>query len=245
MWCGVDLHIHTVLSACADWEMTPKNIVKRAKEMDIKIIAITDHNTAKNVKACIKVGRKEGILVIPGIEVQTKEEVHMVALFPSEENVEGFERWLKDRLPRAKNDEGLFGIQVVVDEEDNVIEIDERLLQVSAKVSVEDVALKAKECGGIAYPAHMDREYGGIISVLGFIPPDLPFKVGEITYHADLTSLLRKHPELRDYVILVSSDAHFLSSIKGARTAVDLVEISPASLIKAIQDKRRVKTCLN
>ncbi len=245
MWYGVDLHIHTVLSACADWEMTPKNIVKKAKEVGLKIIAITDHNTTKNVKPCIKLGEREGILVIPGIEIQTQEEVHIIALFPSERNAKEFERWLQDRLPKAKNDEDLFGIQVVVDEEDNVIEIDERLLQTSAKASVEEIALKARDYEGIAYPAHMDREFGSIISVLGFIPPEFPFKVGELSYHADLILFLEKHPELKDYVILISSDAHFLSSIKGARTVVDLVEISPASLIKAIQDKRRVKTCLS
>ncbi|MBC7336744.1 MAG: PHP domain-containing protein, partial [Clostridia bacterium] len=127
-WFKAELHVHTVLSACADWEMTPKNIVRRAKEVGVEVLAITDHNTAKNVGACIRAGQREGILVIPGIEVQTKEEVHIISLFPSGEMVLRFEEWLKEFIPNLKNNEEIFGVQVVVDEDDNVVEVDERLL---------------------------------------------------------------------------------------------------------------------
>lgn len=240
-WFKAELHVHTVLSACADWEMTPKNIVRRAKEVGVEVVAITDHNTAKNVGACIRAGQREGILVIPGIEVQTREEVHIVSLFPTEEMVLIFEEWLKNFIPNLKNNEEIFGVQVVVDEDDNVIEIDERLLQISADVSIEDVVHKVKELGGIAYPAHVNREFCGIIPVLGFIPQDLPFKIVEINSCYDVPIFLRKYPELSEYVVIVSSDAHFLSSIGNGRTFVFLNNLSSIDLIRAIQDKRRVK----
>jgi len=241
MWYKADLHVHTVLSACADWEMTPTNIVHRAKEVGLNILAITDHNTVKNVGAGIRVGQRENILVIPGVEIQTKEEVHIIALFPSEEKALAFEEWLKPLLPNLNNDEDLFGVQVVVDEEDNVVEIDKRLLQISANASIEEVMLKVKQLDGVAYPAHINRDFCGIIPTLGFIPPDLPFKILEINHNTDLSSFLKTHPELNDYVILISSDAHFLSSIGNSRTAIYLRNLSSSELIEAIQDKRRVK----
>ncbi|MBC7332612.1 MAG: PHP domain-containing protein [Synergistetes bacterium] len=240
-WFKAELHVHTVLSACADWEMTPKNIVRRAKEVGVEVLAITDHNTAKNVGACIRAGQREGILVIPGIEVQTKEEVHIISLFPSGEMVLRFEEWLKEFIPNLKNNEEIFGVQVVVDEDDNVVEVDERLLQISANVSIEDVVQKSKELGGIAYPAHANREFCGIIPVLGFVPPEFPFKVIEISPYCDVSLFLKEHPELNDYAIIISSDAHLLSSIGDGRTLVYLNDISSDELIKAIQDKRRVK----
>ncbi|MDK2872188.1 MAG: 3,5-nucleoside bisphosphate phosphatase [bacterium] len=241
MWLKAELHVHTVLSACADWEMTPRNIIRRAKEVGVKVVAITDHNTAKNVRPCVKIGEKEGILVVPGIEVQTKEEVHMVCLFPSEETAIGFENWLQKFLPNLTNNEEIFGDQVVVDEDDNVIEIDKRLLQVSANVSIESVVEKVIEFKGVAYPAHVNREYCGIIPVLGFIPPNLPFKVAEISSSMNVSSFLKEHPELGDYVLIVSSDAHFLSSIGKSRTLVNLDKLRTDNLLEAIQDKRRVK----
>lgn len=243
MWVKADLHVHTVLSACADWEMTPKNIIHRAKEVDLKVLAITDHNTSKNVGPCIRIGEKEGILVVPGIEVQTREEVHIVCLFPSEDMIIRFEKWLQRFLPNLTNNEEIFGDQVVVDEDDNVIEIDRRLLQVSVDLSIESIIEKVKEFKGIAYPAHVNREYCGIIPVLGFIPPTLPFKIVEIGPSTDISLFLKEHPELSEYVIIVSSDAHFLSSIGRSRTLIDLQELKTNDLLEAIQDKRRVKIC--
>ncbi|MCX8128163.1 MAG: PHP domain-containing protein [Synergistetes bacterium] len=240
-WFKAELHIHTVLSACADWEMTPRNIILKAKEVGVEVLAITDHNSAKNVGACIRAGQRENILVIPGIEVQTQEEVHIVSLFPTEEMVLSFEEWLKEYIPNLINNEEIFGVQVVVDEEDNVIEIDKRLLQISARVSIEDVVQKTRELRGIAYPAHVNREFCGIIPVLGFVPQDFPFKILEIGHSTDISSFLSEHPEFSEHVIIVSSDAHFLDSIGKGRTLVCLDRLDPYNLIEAIQDKRRVK----
>lgn len=241
MWVKAELHVHTVLSACADWEMTPRNIVRRAKETDVKVLAITDHNTAKNVGPCIRIGEEEGILVVPGIEVQTREEVHVVCLFPSEDMALIFEEWFQKFLPNLMNNEEIFGVQVVVDEDDNVVDIDKRLLQVSADISIESVIEKVKELKGVAYPAHVNREYCGIIPVLGFIPPNLPFKIVEVNASTDVSSFLKEHPELSEHVLIVSSDAHFLSSIGKGRTLVEIKELRTDDVLEAIKDKRRVK----
>ena len=180
----IDLHIHTVLSPCAEIEMIPPLIVRRAQELGLGIIAITDHNCAANVEAVIAAARGTGIVVLPGMEVQTREEVHMLCLFDTLEQSNAWQAQVTAALPDARNREAFFGAQYVVDDTGDYRYTEERLLATSTTMSVEQVVAGANALEGICLPAHIDRPSFSILSNLGFIPPALPISGVEVSPHA-------------------------------------------------------------
>jgi PHP domain-containing protein len=179
----VDLHIHTVLSPCAEIEMIPPLIIRRAQELDLGIIAITDHNCAANVEAVIAAARGTGIAVLPGMEVQTREEVHMLCLFDTLEQSKAWQDQVTAALPDARNREAFFGAQYVVDDTGDYQYTEERLLATSTTMSVEQVVAGVNALAGICLPAHIDRPSFSILSNLGFIPPALPIAGIELSPH--------------------------------------------------------------
>ena len=180
----VDLHIHTVLSACAEIEMIPPLIVRRAQELGLDVIAITDHNCAANVAATIEAAAHTGVTVLPGMEVQTHEEVHMLCLFDTLEQVEAWNRVIRAELPDTLNNEDFFGAQYVVDASGEYQYTEERLLATSTALSVEQVVAGVNALQGICLPAHVDRPSFSILGNLGFIPPDLPIAGIEVSGRA-------------------------------------------------------------
>jgi PHP family Zn ribbon phosphoesterase len=170
----VDLHIHTVLSPCAEVEMIPPLIVRRAQELGLGMIAIVDHNCAANAQAVIEAAKGTGIAVLPGMEVQTREEVHLLCLFDTLEQAEAWQETVWSALPDQRNREAYFGAQYVVDATGDHLYTEDRLLSASASLSVEQVVAGANALGGICLPAHVDRPSFSILSNLGFIPPGLP-----------------------------------------------------------------------
>src|SRR5664279_1554325 len=123
-----DLHIHTVLSPCGDLEMSPGNIVSAAALKGLDIIGITDHNSTRHCDLVARMGAKKGIYVIQGVEVTTKEEVHCLAFFENTDTLQKFQEFLDASLPEIKNDPSIFGYQVQVDEDENVVYEETRLL---------------------------------------------------------------------------------------------------------------------
>ena len=124
-----DLHIHSSLSPCGDNDMTPNNIVNMAKLNELDIIAITDHNSCKNCAAAIKVGNEVGVTVVPGMELTTSEDIHVVCLFPDLESAEAFDNYVCERLMKFPNEADIFGHQYIMDENDEIIdELDMLLL---------------------------------------------------------------------------------------------------------------------
>ena len=208
-----DLHIHTVLSPCAEIEMIPKLIINKALSKKIDIIAITDHNSAENVKAVIKAATGTEVKIFPGIEVETKEEVHIICIFDDPEKTLELQEMIYRNLPNLKNKEETFGAQLVVNSKGEFIRKNERLLLTATSLSIEDVVKKVKELDGICYPAHIDRPSYSIISNLGFIPPQLNFLAIEISSKADIYDILLNHEELKNYTIISSGDAHRLSEL--------------------------------
>lgn len=180
----VDLHIHTVLSACAEVEMIPPLIVRRAQELGLNVIAITDHNCSANVTATVEAAAHTGITVLPGMEVQTREEVHMLCLFDTVEQVEAWDQVIRAELPDVKNNEDFFGPQYVVDATGEYRYTEERLLSTSTALSVEQVVDGVNALQGVCLPAHVDRPSFSILSNLGFIPPDLAIAGIEVSSHA-------------------------------------------------------------
>ncbi len=208
-----DLHIHTALSPCACNDMTPNNIVNMSLIKGLDVIAITDHNSCRNAQAVIKVGFDKGLRVLPGIEVQTQEEVHLLCLFGDIERAMDFQELLYKTWPYLPNDPRLFGEQLILDDRDNVIGKEDRLLLGSVNMSIEEICYHAIEKEGIVVPAHIDRQSYSIISNLGFIPKTANFTLVEISKDCDFTRLSRKYTYLQNCYPIINSDSHSLGSI--------------------------------
>lgn len=232
---AVDLHIHTALSPCGDEDMTPNNIVNMALLKGLDLIAVTDHNCCANLEAVIDVGRNHGLMVIPGIEVQSKEEVHLICLFKKLAAACEFGSLIYDSLPDIPNNEDLFGRQLILDASDTMVGKVEKLLLSSCAYSVNEIFQMVKERDGICIPAHVDRQGYSIISNLGFIPKGLDVRVIEISKKTEPQAALNKMPFLKGYKTVVSSDAHYLWDISEREHFVEMEYLSPSKLFEALQ----------
>ncbi len=203
-----DLHIHSALSPCGDEDMTPNNIVNMATLVGLDMIAVTDHNSAGNIRAVQEVAKGK-IKVVPGIEVTTAEEVHVLCYFPTVDAAEDMGDYLKKNMSGIKNNPEIFGRQLLMDAEDNITGEEELLLVSAVNLDIYSVQKAVKEREGMFVPAHIDRSSYSVISNLGFLPPDLDIDGIEITEDG-LKSLVKQYS---NYEILTSSDAHYLENI--------------------------------
>lgn len=176
-----DLHIHSCLSPCGDDDMTPCNIVGMAKLIGLDVIALTDHNTCRNAPAVLKAAANVGITALAGMELTTSEDVHIVMLFPSLENALAFNDYVDIKRMRIKNRPDIYGNQLVLDENDGIIGAENDLLIAATEIGVYDTARLAYEYGGVAIPAHIDRDGNGLISMLGAIEKDMNFSTVEFS----------------------------------------------------------------
>ena len=216
-----DLHLHSALSPCGDEDMTPNNIVNMALLKGLDIIALSDHNSAGNLRAVAKAAGSR-LLVIPAIEVESAEEVHIVCYFPSVDRAEQFSEELKAQLPPIENRPDIFGRQLDLNEQDVVTGEEHQLLVCASGLSIEQVFSLTANYGGASVPAHIDRSSSSILSNLGFIPPDLPVSALEITAKGR-AELEQKYAGFR---ILTNSDAHYLEDIAEPEFSLDLEEKS-------------------
>jgi predicted metal-dependent phosphoesterase TrpH len=221
-----DLHIHTCLSPCADLEMSPRKIVSEAKRKGLQVIGICDHNSAENVPAVEKNAAREGITVIGGMEVTTKEEVHILALFGSEASLFSLQDIVQENL-HGTNDEALYGEQVIVNEEEEVLGFSKKLLIGATAITIERLVDLIHERDGLAIAAHVDREGFGIIGQLGFIPEALPLDALEL---ADPSGRHRIAQGNR-LPFITSSDAHKLEDV-GKRSTMFLMEAANTAEIR-------------
>ena len=212
MKLAADLHIHSVLSPCGDDEMTPNNIVNMCCLKELDVISVTDHNSMLNCKAVIELAKANDLLVIPGMEVTTKEEVHVLCYFRDVYKGMEFSELIYDSLPKVYNNEKIFGPQIIMDKDDNYLGKVEKLLISSTFYTINEVYRLVREKGGIMIPAHIDRSSFSILSSLGFIPIDLDIKSVEISNHELIKPICSKF-KLKDYKIMRNSDAHYLKDI--------------------------------
>lgn len=232
-----DFHMHSCLSPCGDNDMTPNNLVGMAKLMGFDMIALTDHNSCKNTPAAVKIGEAMGITVVPGMELCTSEEAHVVCLFPNVERALEFDGYVSERIPDIKNKPEIFGEQLIMDEDDNVIGHEDRLLITSSFIGVNDVKRAAESFGGTAFPAHVNRDSYSVVASLGVIPPECGFTAAEITSDCDFEAFSAMHPELEGLKILTDSDTHYLENFHDPGPWVELPERSAAALIELINGK--------
>ncbi len=234
---AIDFHIHSALSPCADDDMTPNNIVNMAILKGLDIIALTDHNSCKNLPAIMEVGKKQGLMVIPGMEVQTKEEVHILCLFKDLNIAMKFDEIVHNCLPNIANDEEVFGKQLIMNSQDKVIGKESRLLISSCSLSIDDVFSLVRAFGGFCIPAHVDRTAYSIISNLGFIPPSLKIKTVEISKKGNIESIVKRFPYLKDFDYIISSDAHYLWDISEREFFIDIEYMSFTEIKRYICNK--------
>ena len=216
-----DFHIHSCLSPCGDDDMTPANIVGMSTLAGLNIVALTDHNTVKNCPAFFKVAKQHGIIAVAGMELTTSEDIHVVCLFETLEDALGFGDVVDNHRNLIKNKPKIFGRQQILDEEDNLLDEEEYLLINATNISVDEVQQLVASHRGVCYPAHIDREANGIISILGDFPQDYSFNCYEI-YDPDLATVYEKRYNLQSKLRLVGSDAHHLWDIRDAKDFIEL-----------------------
>ncbi len=231
-----DLHIHTALSPCADKSMTPNNIVNMALLKELDVIAVTDHNSAENAGAVLKCAEGTKLTVIPGMELETMEEVHVICLFPDLKASLSMQKVVYDSLPRLPNREDIFGAQFVMDEHDEVVGKIDRMLITASGLSIEEVLRYVGDLGGVAIPAHIDRQSYSIISNLGMVPAHLNIKFLEVSRSFDLEKDRKAFPGVGDYQLVKSSDAHMLGDILEREFFLELKEISSSEIISKLRN---------
>lgn len=209
-----DLHIHSCLSPCADNDITPASIAGFAKLNGIDLIAVTDHNSALNLLAAKKACDAYGVLFVPGIEVNTAEEIHMLTYFKDVKSALEMGRILYEHLPGYPYDPELWGEQLVMNEDDYILETLDKLLSGATSLDIYQVKALCEGLGGIAVPAHADRDSFSILSVLGMVPEDLLFEAIEIQRpEHTLPGYLKRGRVPQGIEVLTSSDAHSLAGI--------------------------------
>ncbi len=226
-----DLHLHTVLSPCADYRMVPKLILGRAEEMGVELIAITDHNSGENALAVIEAAAGRVVTVLPGMEVESREGVHLLTLFDRQQQLQQWQETVYRALPPRENVERVLGTQLVVDADGNLRHKNPRRLITSVDLSMEEVILLSQELGGLCIPAHVDRPANGLLGVFGLLPQDLQAPALEISPGSTPEQLLGQYPGLEGKVLIRSSDAHNLNDI-GRSTTTLLVEQPSVSEVR-------------
>jgi hypothetical protein len=231
-----DLHLHSCLSPCGDMDMTPNNLVNMAALLGLQVIALTDHNTCLNCEAAMKVGDAVGVLVIPGMELTTAEDIHAVCLFPTLEKALAFSAYVDEHRIKVKNKAEIYGRQVIMNEDDEEIGEIEHLLLPASFIGIAEAYRAAQEHGGICYPAHIDRDSLSILSVLGEIDPYCGFRTAELADISKLDELRKQHPILDSMNIVTCSDAHYLENMRDAANTIDIPELTREAVL-AVLDK--------
>ena len=217
--------------------MTPGNIVGMATLIGLDAIALTDHNTCKNCPAFMNFAKEAGLIAIPGMELNTLEEVHVVCLFPTLEQAMSFDSYVEKHIMPIPNRPEFFGNQIIVDNSDKACGTVGTLLISATDISFNEVYDLVKEYGGIMIPAHLDKSSTSLLSNLGFIPPESKFTAAEVNDITSIEPLKKQHPYLEDCHFLCSSDAHSLSSINEAEHILHVEERTTDSILKAVITK--------
>ena len=223
-WIRADLHIHTCLSPCADLMMSPRKITAEALQRQVGLIAITDHNSTRNAGAVMQASAGTSLVVLPGMEVCTAEEVHVLAIFDNLASALALQSLVDDHL-EGRNNPDVFGLQVVANQDDEVEEFEERLLIGATTLPLESVVEAIHENGGLAVAAHIDRESFSVIGQLGFIPPGIDFDALEVSRNTGDEEANRRFGKYRPLPLMRNSDAHMLHDL--AKTGTRLLVNEP------------------
>ncbi len=232
-----DFHIHSCLSPCGDNDMTPNNIVNMAALKGLDAIAITDHNCGENAKAAIEAAKELPLTVIPGMEIETSEEIHMVALFKDVEALSSMQDIVMSKLPPVKNKPALFGEQIIMDKHDKIIDFKEQFLITACSMNVFETADTVRSLGGVIFPAHIDKSSYSLISNLGSIPEELELTTVEIKKNP-IPQNLTDMGICSKYNILHNSDAHYLWDISEKENYIECKSAKTEDIL------HKISTCI-
>lgn len=230
-----DLHIHTVLSPCGDLEMSPSAIVDRALERGLDMIAISDHNTTRQVKVCQKIGRERGLFVLGGVEVTSQEEAHCLCFFETDAQLDEFQSFLDAHLPPIPNDEDRFGYQLIVDENDEITGEEPYHLLNAIDVDIDGLYDEVHRIGGLFVPAHVNKSSTSLMSQLGFVPPDLRADGLEINKFTTRDEFVKKFAYLKRFNFITDSDAHFIPDVGSVYNVIHMEHRSFAEFAMALR----------
>lgn len=216
-----DLHIHSCLSPCADNDSTPNNIAGMGTLNGLNIMALTDHNSCKNCPAFFAAAKRSGIIPVAGMELTTAEDIHLICLFENLDDAMRFDALVSERLIKIKNRTDIFGEQLIMDENDRTIKAEEYLLSNATTITIEESKPLVESFGGVCFPAHIDRQANGILSILGMFPPSPVFGCVEFNDAENVKTYTEKC-SLGDKKIIVSSDAHYIWDIKEKKEFFEL-----------------------
>lgn len=200
---------------------------------ELQIVALTDHNTTKNCPAFFKAAEHYGVIPVAGMELTTAEDIHIVFLFPKLELAMKFGDYVDARRVKIKNREDIFGEQLIMNENEEIIGKEEFLLSNATTISVDEVIELANQFGGVSLPAHIDRDANSIISVLGDIPPNLDFSAVEFHSVEKIEEYRAKYP-ISNKKIIIDSDAHYLHSVRDKENYIELEGESPEEIINSL-----------
>ncbi|MBD3306736.1 PHP domain-containing protein [candidate division KSB3 bacterium] len=231
---AADLHVHSVLSPCGDYNMAPGPILEQARRQHLDLIAITDHNSGENVKAFWEACQGTEITVLPGMEVTTEEEIHVVTLFDDLDTLTTWQALVYEALPPLKNNEEFFGVQVEVDAHNGIVRVHDRLFAGTTSLPINSVIKRVHTLGGLCIPAHVDKPNFSLISQLGGIPPDLDVIALEVFRATPLEWARQHYPDVNRYSVVRASDAHYLQDVGIARTTYVIEQPIVQELRKAL-----------
>ncbi len=232
MRLAFDFHLHSCLSPCGDSDMTPANLAAMCALAGLNVVALTDHNSSGNCAAFCQAAARNGLLALPGMELCTREEVHVVCLFPDLERAEAFSDYVGRLLPRVPNDREMFGPQIRMDSGDRVLGEETRLLAGAADIGLYETPDRVAAFGGLAYPAHIDRPSNSLLSQLGFWDPELKFSLAEVSLRCPED--LFDRPDLRGLRHISGCDAHYLDQIPDAHQFMEAAELTPEAVLQGL-----------
>jgi PHP family Zn ribbon phosphoesterase len=233
----IDLHMHTPLSPCAEDSMLPGPVVERFLDYGIDAVAITDHNAIDNAEAFWEEGKEKGLIVVPGMELETREGIHVVCLFESPEALKSWDESLNPFKPAMKNDSRYFGHQWVVSRAGERLREEERMLLASTEISIDAVVPAVHRHGGLCIAAHVDRQAFSVTGGLGLIPEELPFDGIELTRHLPRDEMLLREIQRLGYRYVTACDAHDLGQIGEIHCAAYLDHWSLGELALAMKGR--------
>ena len=232
---AADLHIHTALSPCGDKQMTPPEIARVACERGLALIAVCDHNSARNAEAVRQAGATAGLAVLAGMEIATAEEVHLLGIFPDEPAAMAASRTVRDMLPDGDAEYfAKFGRQVLMNADGGEAGEETRALARAVPMSLEDAVALVRQHGGLAIPAHVDRPTYGLLSRLGQLPAEGLFDALDVSGRSSQLPQVAVFASSR-LTAITSSDAHYLRDIGGSWTELVMEAPTFAELAMALR----------
>jgi predicted metal-dependent phosphoesterase TrpH len=217
-----DLHIHSCLSPCGDLDMSPRRIVKRCREIGLDIIALCDHNSAENAAPAVRLGKDLGVQVLPGMEINSREEVHTLAIFDTVDQALAMQERIYGALNGTNRPE-VFGDQVRANEFDEVEGFNDRLLIGAVDLGLKEIISNIHKLGGLSIASHIDRPSYSLLSQLGFVPPGVDLDAVEVSRPQWMKEEGKDILKDLGLPAVTFSDAHFLAEI-GRRLSVFCME---------------------